>query len=376
MLEVRVCGGVEVEVDGRLLPEALIGGRQGRLVLAYLACERDRAVRREELAELLWPEQLPESWTASLSAVISRLRRLFTEAGLDGPAVIASTPGSYQLRAARRAVASTSRSSSPPSREAEDAAAAGDVDRALAAAAARRGDRGARLPHRRLRVGRRTPRRASATSGCGPRSRSRPRTSLPARRRARSRPPAAPSISTPSKEAAYRQLMRALAAAGERGEALRVWERCRITLVEELGVDPSPETEAVYLELLGAAPPAPVDDRACRPASSRSCSPTSSSRRRCGRNTPTAMAAALERHDAIVGEVVAAHGGTLLKSKLEGDATVSVFARATEGAAAALALLDALDCRAVARRRRSRACAWRCTPARRSSAAATTSAPR
>ena len=44
--------------------------------------------------------------------------------------------------------------------------------------------------------------------------------------------------------------MRALGAAGERGEALRVWERCRIALVEELGVDPSPETEAVYLELL------------------------------------------------------------------------------------------------------------------------------
>ena len=55
-----------------------------------------------------------------------------------------------------------------------------------------------------------------------------------------------------------------------------------------------------------------------------------------------AMAAALERHDAIVGEVVAAHGGTLLKSKLEGDATVSVFARATECANAALALLAAL----------------------------------
>jgi tetratricopeptide (TPR) repeat protein len=54
------------------------------------------------------------------------------------------------------------------------------------------------------------------------------------------------------------------------------------------------------------------------------------------------MAVALERHDTIVGEVVAAHGGTLLKSKLEGDATVSVFARATGCAAAALALLDAL----------------------------------
>jgi DNA-binding SARP family transcriptional activator len=42
-----------------------------------------------------------------------------------------------------------------------------------------------------------------------------------------------------TKEAAYRQLMLGLAAAGERAEALRVWERCRITLVEELGIDPS-----------------------------------------------------------------------------------------------------------------------------------------
>src|SRR5262249_19136617 len=56
---------------------------------------------------------------------------------------------------------------------------------------------------------------------------------------------------------------------------------------------------------------------------------------------PSAMAVALERHDAMVGQIVAAHGGTLLKSKLEGDATVSVFARATEGALAALALIDA-----------------------------------
>ena len=84
VLQVRVCGGVEVEADGRCCPTRSSGGRQGRLVLAYLVCERHRAVRREELAELLWAEQLPESWSASLSAVVSRLRRLLTEAGLDG----------------------------------------------------------------------------------------------------------------------------------------------------------------------------------------------------------------------------------------------------------------------------------------------------
>src|SRR3954468_8660336 len=97
MLHVRVCGGVEVEAEGRVLPDALLAGRQGRLVLAYLVCERERAVRREELADLLWSDRLPDSWPASLSAVISRLRRLFGEAGLDGTSVVASSAGSYQL---------------------------------------------------------------------------------------------------------------------------------------------------------------------------------------------------------------------------------------------------------------------------------------
>jgi class 3 adenylate cyclase len=169
------------------------------------------------------------------------------------------------------------------------------------------------------------------------------------------------------KEACYRQLMLALAAAGERAEALRVWERCRITLVEELGVDPSPETEAVYLRLLDASPPAPVTTELPSGVVTFLLTDIVESSALWEEHA-AAMATALERHDAIVGTVVTEHGGTLLKSKLEGDATVSVFARATEGAAAALALLVAID-----------SVPWpegACTPARRSSAAATTSAPR
>ena len=67
MLRVRVCGGLVLEAGDRHIPDALVGGRQGRLVFAFLLCERARPVRREELAELLWAERLPDSWPASLS---------------------------------------------------------------------------------------------------------------------------------------------------------------------------------------------------------------------------------------------------------------------------------------------------------------------
>ena len=46
---------------------------------------------------------------------------------------------------------------------------------------------------------------------------------------------------SPYRESAYRQLMRAQAAAGNRAEALRVYERCRRLLAEELAY-PRPPT--------------------------------------------------------------------------------------------------------------------------------------
>src|SRR4051812_35099980 len=56
VLRVRLCGGLAVEADGHALPDALLGGRQGRLAFAFLVCERSRTVRRQELAELLWAD--------------------------------------------------------------------------------------------------------------------------------------------------------------------------------------------------------------------------------------------------------------------------------------------------------------------------------
>jgi YVTN family beta-propeller protein len=56
----------------------------------------------------------------------------------------------------------------------------------------------------------------------------------------------------PFRESGYRRLMEAHAAAGNPAEALRVYERCRRFLAEELGAYPSPETKATYLEMLRA----------------------------------------------------------------------------------------------------------------------------
>jgi branched-chain amino acid transport system substrate-binding protein len=78
----------------------------------------------------------------------------------------------------------------------------------------------------------------------------------------------------PFRESGYRRLMEAHAAAGNPAEALRVYEGCRRFLADELGAYPSPETEAVYLDVLrvesateepieagGQQPPAPRPQR-------------------------------------------------------------------------------------------------------------------
>lgn len=64
----------------------------------------------------------------------------------------------------------------------------------------------------------------------------------------------------PLHEAAYRQLMQLHLALDDRASALRVYHTCATTLRNELGVDPSPATQALYLRLLT------LDDEPAEPA--------------------------------------------------------------------------------------------------------------
>ena len=99
MLKIYLTGEVQAERDGRLLRESKLGGPQGRFVLAYLVSERKRAVTQGELAEALWPESLPPSWTVALSAIISRLRSRLATLGLVRSHIIGNAFGCYQFSA-------------------------------------------------------------------------------------------------------------------------------------------------------------------------------------------------------------------------------------------------------------------------------------
>ena len=70
-------GGFRVSVDGEPVPSSAWGSRQARLVCKRLAVAVDRPVPRDELADLLWPDELdPAKRSARLSVVLSNIRRV------------------------------------------------------------------------------------------------------------------------------------------------------------------------------------------------------------------------------------------------------------------------------------------------------------
>jgi DNA-binding SARP family transcriptional activator len=81
--DIRLCGPVIVEANGRRL-DAGLPGRQGRLLFAYLVLNRGRGCPRDELIDALWPEGPPAAADSALSALLSKLRRALGEGVLTG----------------------------------------------------------------------------------------------------------------------------------------------------------------------------------------------------------------------------------------------------------------------------------------------------
>jgi DNA-binding SARP family transcriptional activator len=248
LIRIYLAGQVGIECDGRLLSEWRAVGRQGRLAFAMLTAEHWRAVPRQELIDEIWTDDPPPSSDRAVSAVMSKLRALMEREGR--PEIeIAAAFGCYQMRLPAN-VWIDIEAAAEGIDQAEGFLRAGDFRAAWAPAQiachiARRpflqGDDGTWATRTRANLRDMLVRAYEALSGIYVRSGEPSNAVLYAK---------LATEAEPYRETTWQHLMHAHAVAGNRAEALRSYECCRRLLSEELGISPSPQTEAVYLELL------------------------------------------------------------------------------------------------------------------------------
>ena len=228
-------------------------GPRGRTALAYLILERDRPVTRAELADAVWAEGVPPTWRAALRGVLARVRSALSVTPLP-QVVLTCAHGCYQLALSTGVVVDVE-AAAADLLSARAALEQGDAEdarlRATRAVAVARGGflpgvsggwverRQAELRELRVEALEILSDAAAALDDVAG--------ALHAAEEALS--------VQPLRESAHVRVMTAHARAGNDGEALRAYERCRRILVEELGACPSTTTEAAYLDLLGAEPP-------------------------------------------------------------------------------------------------------------------------
>jgi DNA-binding SARP family transcriptional activator/DNA-binding CsgD family transcriptional regulator len=251
---IQVCGRLTVELQGRRLEDQL-RGRQGRLLLSYLVLNRDRPVRRDELALAMWTEGAPAAYESLLAPPLSRLRKALGAGVLEGRAelmLILPPDARIDWEQAREAVPRSRREL-----EAGDARAAYESAR-LALEIADRGllpgleapwidERRAELADLRVEA-----LEALAAAGRALGGAVLPEAETAAR---------AAVQAGPFRESARVALMQILHARGNVAEALRVYEDVRVLLREELGTSPGPRLVALHEQLLRDEAPSPAAPR-------------------------------------------------------------------------------------------------------------------
>ena len=243
---IQLCGRLVVELDG-VPREQQLPGAKGRLLFAYLVLNRSRSVQRDELLMAVWGDDARRETDAALRVCLSKVRRALGPGRISGTTqieLVLPPDCLIDVEAAQTAI-----------HAAESHLALAEWAEAFLACqtaesiAARSFLPGLDMPwidrwRRRLddvRV-RGLECHAAAALGLGG----------PALNLAEQSARAVTELS-PYRESAYAILTEALERQGNIAEALRVYERIRTLLREEMGTAPGPLLQARYLHLLRLA---------------------------------------------------------------------------------------------------------------------------
>ena len=268
VLNINLFGAIDVRSGSARLGARDFGGVKPKQVLEILLLSRGRPVPRDRLADLLWGEALPKNVSGALETYVSVLRRRLAPEGRRGHELVITEPDAYRFAVEEidldldrfdRLLIKAAESDAPSARRClEDAVA-------LA-----RGELIEDEPYAEWVLDLRDVYRErvlSAMLGAAD-------AALAADDDLAALAHAQAAISKDRfSERAYRAAMVAYYVLGRQSEALAAFERCRSVLVDDLEVDPMPETQALH-----AAIRRQVDPRELRPVPLQTRAPRVSER--------------------------------------------------------------------------------------------------
>ena len=245
----RLVGSFGVAVDGRPLAPIEVGSRKARQLLQILAVRRGQVQSVDVLTELLWGDHPPRRPVDNLATLVSRLRAAL------GAASIAGGRDGYRLGE----VAVDLDEATALVRQAQRGLAAGQPGFAVVAATRALdllGDGTALVEEAYTDWA--EPARAEAAALTRQARYAGAEAALATGDAASTVDFAAPALrSDGSDEIAARWVMRGHVAAGQPSKALATYDRLRMVLTDELGVDPAPQTRTLHEAILREDAPKP-----------------------------------------------------------------------------------------------------------------------
>jgi predicted ATPase/class 3 adenylate cyclase/DNA-binding winged helix-turn-helix (wHTH) protein len=357
-MDFRILGPLEALDGGQ--PVALEGSKR-RALLALLLLHANETLSSDRLIDELWGEQPPATAAKTLQVHVSRLRKALTGGAAAGSDVVVTREHGYELRVELEQI--DAHRFERLLNEGRRELAADRPHEALAAfeeaLALWRGPPLADLayePFAQVEVARLEDLRAETLEQLI-------EAKLALGRHVEVIGQLEALIDEhPFRERLRAQLMLALYRADRQADALQAFQEARRLLVEELGIEPGQRLRELEAAVLAQDPA--LAQPAVRPTRGEPVAPGGADTEAVEgadeaalvelptgvvtflltdiegssmlwESDPEAMAAALELHDELIAAAAQANGGRLLKSKGEGDSTLTVFRRASDAVAAA-----------------------------------------